>query len=296
MAQHKKFGYVALIGKPNVGKSTLMNTILGKKLSITSSKPQTTRYRIIGIKTTSDAQIAYVDTPGLHFPNKRTLNRVMNRIAKQVLKEVNVILLIIDALRLDAADATVLKQLKSISTPIILVINKIDRIKDKSVLLPLMESLSRQLTFEKIIPISAKTGIQVPILEENIFRLLPDEPALYPPEQLTDRSDRFIAAEFVREKLTRLLADELPYDLAVTVELFEYEENMVRIHAVIWIEKESQKAIVIGKHGAILKQVGTQARQDLECYYGQKVFLKLWAKVKKGWSDNERILSEFGIE
>lgn len=294
--ENKKFGYVALIGKPNVGKSTLMNDVLGRKLSITSRKPQTTRHRILGIKNTLDAQIVYVDTPGLHQNQKREINRVMNRAARGVLHEVDIILFIVEALRFDAADADVLKQLKELAVPILLVINKIDLIKDKLPLLPFIEGLAGQFPFVKIMPISAKTGLQVPELEKEILTLLPNDSIGYPPEQFTDKSDKFVASEFVREKLMRLLGDEIPYDIAVTIDLLEEDETIIKIFAVIWIDKDSQKPIVIGKGGELLKKVGTQAREDLEVYFEKKVFLKLWVKVKTGWSDDQRSLQEFGIE
>lgn len=293
--QNKKFGYVAFIGKPNVGKSTLMNQILGKKLSITSRKPQTTRHRILGIKNTDDAQVVYIDTPGLHQTGRREIHRVMNRAAKSVLHEADLILLMIEALEFVQADEDVVKQLKSLKIPVILVINKIDRVKNKSELLPFMDALSSKFHFAKIIPISAKKNLQVSELEKAILDFLPTESLHYPPEQFTDRSDQFIASEFIREKLMRLLGDELPYDIAVTLELFKQEEKIIRIYAIIWIEKDSQKPIVIGKGGALLKKVGTTARQDLELYYAKKVFLKLWVKVKSGWSDNPTVLREFGI-
>lgn len=293
----KKSGYVSIIGKPNVGKSTLMNYFLGKKLSITSSKPQTTRHRILGIKNTATAQIVFVDTPGLHIiHNTNEINRAMNRAARSALSDVDVILFVIEAMRWDAEDAAVLKQLKTLSLPVILVINKIDEIKNKAELLPFMENLAKQMDFKKVIPISAKTGLQVDELEKTIETLLPHEGDLFPPEQFTDRGDRFVAAEFVREKLMRLLGDEIPYQLAVTVDALEEDERMIKIAVTIWVAKESQKSIVIGKNGEMLKQVGMQARKDLELYFGKKVLLKSWVKVKENWSDDVRSIHEFGID
>lgn len=294
--QVKKSGYVALVGKPNVGKSTLMNDILGMKLSITSKKPQTTRHRILGVKTELDTQVVYVDTPGLHRDNKKTINRVMNRAARSALHDVDIILFLIEALRFEEQDAWVLKQLKELSVPVILVVNKIDRVKDKSALLPFIEKLSAECTFKMIIPICAKSGLQVDHLESEVIKLLPEENAFYPPEQFTDRSDRFIASEFVREKLMRLLGDEIPYDIAVTIDAFEEDEKIIRIAAVIWVAKASQKPIVIGKKGELLKRVGTEARQDLESYYDKQVFVKLWVKVKTGWSDDKRAVLDFGYD
>lgn len=293
---HQSCGLIAIIGKPNVGKSTLMNTILGKKISITSRKPQTTRHRILGIKTTDHAQFVFVDTPGLHKTHKHEINRIMNRVAKNTLSEVDVVLFLIEAMRWDNEDASVLQQLKSLSKPVILVINKIDALKNKSELLPFIENISKQFQFEKILPISAKTGLQVDALEETLFNLLPTQEALFPKEQFTDRTDRFIAAEFVREKLMRALGEELPYECAVTIDVFEEARKIIRIAALIWVAKDSQKSIVIGKNGAGLKKVGTQARIDLENYFEKKVLLKLWVKVKENWSDDQRTLRDFGYD
>lgn len=293
----KKSGYVSIIGKPNVGKSTLMNYFLGKKLSITSNKPQTTRHRILGIKNTDSAQIVFVDTPGLHLTHHANeINRVMNRAARSALSDVDVILFMIEAMRWDAEDAAVLKQLKHLSLPIILVINKIDEIKNKAELLPFMENLAKQMDFKQVIPVSAKTGMQMDDLEKAIESLLPQQGDLFPPEQFTDRSDRFIAAEFVREKLMRLLGDEIPYQLTVTVDAMEEEEHIIKIAVTIWVEKETQKAIVIGKNGEMLKEVGIKARQDLELYFGKKVLLKSWVKVKENWSDDVKSVHDFGID
>ncbi len=292
----KKSGYVAIIGKPNVGKSTLMNFILGKKLSITSRKPQTTRHRILGVKTQGDTQVVYLDTPGLHQNQKKLMNRVMNRAAMSTLEEVDVILLMVEALRWDDADEAVLKKLKSLSIPVMLVVNKIDRVKDKEKLLPFIEMLSAKFDFANIFPVSAKTGVQVDELESAITKLLPTDMPFFPPEQFTDRSDKFIVTEFVREKLMRSLGDELPYETAVTIEAFEEDKKIIRIAALIWVNRDSQKPIVIGKGGEILKSVGTQARQDLESYFDKKVLLKLWVKVKSGWSDDARSLQSFGYD
>lgn len=292
----KSSGYIAIIGKPNVGKSTLMNFILGKKISITSRKPQTTRHRILGIKTTENTQVVYVDTPGLHRGYKREMNRVMNRVAKSVFDEVDAILFLIDALSFDQEDKAVLQQLKSVEIPVILVINKVDELKNKLELLPFIENLSKEYDFLKIIPVSAKTGFQVDELEKIIASLLPHEGDLFPKEQLTDRSDRFVAAEFVREKLMRSLGDELPYETTVTIEALEENSKMVKIAALIWVSKEGQKAIVIGHAGEGLKSIGIDARRSLEQYFEKKVLLKLWVKVKDNWSDDQRALKSFGLD
>jgi len=292
----KKSGYIAIIGKPNVGKSTLMNYILGRKVSITSRKPQTTRNRILGIKTTDTMQVVYVDTPGLHYDHKRPMNKLMNKSAKNTLSEVDAVLFLIEALTWDASDNAVLKYLQDLKIPVVLVINKIDQVKQKGELLPFIEKLSSAYPFATIVPVSAKTGLQVEDLENTISTFLPHEGDLYPPEQFTDKSDRFMAAEFVREKLMRKLGDEIPYEIAVTIEALEESKKIVKISALIWVAKEGQKAIVIGNGGEVLKSVGVEARSDLEAYFDKKVLLKLWVKVKSGWSEDVRALKEFGLD
>ena len=273
-----------------------MNYVLGMKISITSRKPQTTRHRILGIKTTDNVQMVFVDTPGLHGDHRREMNRVMNRVARAALDEVDVVLFLIDAMHWDSDDDLVLRQLKSSEKPVILVVNKIDLIKQKELLLPFIENLFKQFDFQTIVPISAKTGLQVNELEQALEKLLPHEGNLFPPEQFTDRSDRFIAAEFVREQLMRSLGDEIPYELTVAIESFEEDKKLVKIAALIWVSKESQKAIVIGTGGSVLKKVGTSARQSLEFYFGKKILLKVWVKVKSGWADDQATLHSFGIE
>lgn len=294
MNESTRFGYVALIGRPNVGKSTLMNCLLGRKISITSRKPQTTRHRILGVKTVDDIQIAYLDTPGLHTEAKRAMNRYMNRAAKMVLHEVDVVIFMVEAGRWLAGDDWVLKHLKEIKVPIILVINKIDKVKDRRQLLPFIEQAAERFTFRNIVPISAKNGDQVPLLEKQIIADLPKEMHLYPPDQITDRGDRFVSAEVIREKLMRLLGQEIPYSLTVTIDALEESKDIVKISAIIWVEKSGQKNIVIGKSGERLKEVGTKARLDLERYFDKKVFVQLWVKVKSGWSDSETDLEQFG--
>ena len=289
-------GYVALVGKPNVGKSTLMNKILGAKVSITSRKPQTTRQRVIGIKTIDDTQVVYVDIPGLQTKVKSELNRYMNRVAKAAMTDVNVIVYMVDAGVFDEQDQWVMKLLTSAAMPVILAVNKIDKLKDKSRLLPYIQSITEQFTFKDVVPISAKNGDQVLELEHKIIGYLPKEQHYFPPEQLTDRSDRFVAAEFVREKLMRYLGQEVPYGLTVTIDAFEHTEKIIKIAAIIWVEKTSHKSIVIGKGGAKLKVVGTEARRDLERYFDNKILLKLWVKVKSGWSDDSQALQRFGYE
>lgn len=289
-------GFVALIGQPNVGKSTLLNQLLGKKLSITSKKPQTTRHRILGIKTIQEVQIVYLDTPGLHSHTKRAINRIMNRAAKSTFHDVDVIVFVVEALQWNRQDAWILSMLKDISTPIILAINKIDQLVDRTQLLPFIEKINQQAHFVKVIPLSAKKAVQVDQLEKEIIACLPQDRHYFPPEQFTDRSDRFILAEIIREKLTRLLGQELPYSLTVMVEAQQEEENIVRVSATIYVEKPGQKAIIIGKRGEKLKQIGQKARLDMESFFSKKVYLQLWVKVKGGWADDERALKSFGYE
>ncbi len=287
-------GLVALIGRPNVGKSTLLNHLLGQKLSITSRKPQTTRHQILGIKTTDRAQFVFVDTPGLHKPRKRALNRYLNRAASSVLPSVHAILFVVEALRWTEEDELVLEHVKRAGVPTILVVNKVDRIEDKAALLPYLAEVAQKHDFAAVVPVSALRHDNLDDLEAELLRLLPESEPMFPEDQITDRSVRFLAAEIIREKLMRSLGQELPYDLTVEVERFEEEGNLVRIGALIWVDRPNQKAIVIGKGGERLKQIGQQARKDIEAMLERKVFLELWVKVKSGWSDDERALQSLG--
>ncbi len=287
-------GYVAIIGRPNAGKSTLLNRILGQKISITSRKPQTTRHRILGIKSTPQAQVVYVDTPGLHQAGKRAMNRLMNRAALDVLLDVDVVLFLVEELRWSDEEAYILDKLRRCKQPVVLAINKVDKITPRDLLLPHMEMLASQYPFAEIIPIAARSGKNVALLEEKITALLPASLPLFPEDQVTDRSERFLAAELIREKLMRRLAQELPYALTVEIEQFALQEGVLRIDALIWVERQAQKSIVIGRQGQVLKQVGQQARQDMEQMFGHKVFLQLWVKVKDKWSDDERALRSLG--
>ena len=289
-------GYAAIIGRPNVGKSTLLNHILGQKISITSRRPQTTRHRILGIKTTPEAQVIYVDTPGLHRGGKRAMNRYMNRVAASSIKDVDVALFVVEGLRWTPEDQDVLERLKKENVPVILVVNKVDKVTDKETLLPHFQKVSGYMDFVQIIPISARHGTNVEALEQEILRLLPLAPHMYPEDQVTDRSERFLAAELVREKLTRRLGQEVPHSLTVSIEQFAEEAGIINITALIWVEKSGQKSIVIGKDGGVLKEVGTQARQDMERIFDNKVFLTLWVKVKEGWSEDERALRSLGYD
>ena len=287
-------GYAALIGRPNVGKSTLMNTILGQKISITSHRPQTTRHRIIGIKTTAYNQVIYVDTPGIHDNEQRAMNRYMNRTAGSSFKDVDVIILLVDAMKWTNEDELVIKRLQGVSAPVLLAVNKVDQIKKKDQLLPYIESIKNKFDFADIIPLSAMKGDNVENLEKLIASYMPESEAFYSEDQVTDRSSRFMAAEIIREKLMRNLAQELPYNLTVEIEKFTQDGKLLDIAAVIWVERENQKAIIIGKGGEQLKSIGTKARIDMEKMFDSKVFLQLWVKVKSGWSDDERALNSLG--
>lgn len=287
-------GYIALVGRPNTGKSTLLNRILGQKISITSRRPQTTRHRVLGIKTVEQAQLIYVDTPGMHDFSGRAMNRHMNRTASSVLQDVDVVVFLVDRLDWSADDELALKQLSRVTCPVILAVNKVDLLKDRSVLLPGLQALAAKREFAEIMPISASRGDNVPELEARIEALLPVAPPYFPADQITDRSERFLVAELVREKLFRKLARELPYGLTVEIESFVREPDIVHIHALIWVERASHKSIVIGKQGRLLKEVGQQARRDIEAMLGSQVNLKLWVKVKEGWADDERALRSLG--
>ena len=287
-------GFVAIVGRPNVGKSTLLNRLVGQKISITSRRPQTTRHRILGIKTDPTAQIMYVDTPGLHMAAHRAINRFMNRVADNAIHQVDAVVLVVEALVWTREDDLVLSHLKHVHVPVILAVNKVDTVPCKDDLLPYLAESDTRAEFAEVIPISARKGDNLRELEQAVVERLPEGVAMFPEEQVTDRSERFMAAEIVREKLTHRLGQELPYRLTVEVEQFEERKGLVLIDAVIWVERASQKAIVIGKGGKVLRDVGEQARRDLERLLGQKVYLKTWVKVKQGWSDDERALSHMG--
>jgi GTP-binding protein Era len=288
-------GFVALIGRPNVGKSTLMNHLLKQKISITSRKPQTTRHRILGINTTEDGQAIYMDTPGMHNSEKRALNRYLNRTADTTLLGVDVIVWLIDGLSWHEYDEVIFKKLEQAGLPVILAANKVDKVVDKEEILTFFNEAQHRFPFKHLVPISALKRTNLDELEQLIMALLPERELIYPADQVTDRSERFLAAEIVREKLTRRLGDELPYALTVEIERYEEKPNITKIYAIIWVERLTQKNIVIGKDGEMLKKVGTDARLDIEKLIGQKVYLQLWVKVKKGWSDSERALQSLGF-
>ncbi|MCK9531985.1 MAG: GTPase Era [Gammaproteobacteria bacterium] len=287
-------GYVAIVGRPNVGKSTLMNHLIGQKISITSAKPQTTRHRVLGIDSGDGYQAVYVDTPGLHLGAKKAMNRYMNRAAAGSLEGVDLVLFVIEAGRWTAEDEMVLTRLAEVTVPVILVVNKVDKFPDKTTLLPLLAELAKKREFAEVVPVSALKDSNLPSLRKQVPRYLPQGEAIFEQDQLTDRSQRFLAAEIVREKLMRNLGEELPYALTVEIEQFKEEGGVYDIAAVIWVERDGQKKIVIGKGGAGLKLVGQQAREDMEKLFQYRVFLRLWVKVKEGWSDDERALRSLG--
>jgi GTP-binding protein Era len=287
---------VALVGRPNVGKSTLMNRVLGQKLSIVTAKPQTTRQRIAGIKTTSQGQIIYVDTPGIHLAAKSALNRYMNRIARASFQDVDLILFLIEADRWTKEDEHVARSLEDVAVPVLLVVNKIDLVPDKTRLLTFLEKEVKTDRFNEVFMISAKSGNGIEGLEKKVLDALPFSRPYYDEDMFTDRSERFLAAELIREQLMIRLHQELPYALTVEIEEFQRKEGLVRIGAIIWVERVGQKQIVIGKGGQVLKQVGSHARLALQQLLDEKVFLRCWVKVSKDWSDNVKALKQFGYE
>lgn len=287
-------GLVAIVGRPNVGKSTLLNHILGQKISITSRKPQTTRHRLLGIKTTDNAQIVFVDTPGLHIGVDKALNRYMNKTVSSVIKDVDLILFMIDANKWTEEDEKVLLNIRLSNSPTFLLLNKTDRMDDKTKMLPFIEEIKSMHNFKEIIPISALKNKGMEKLEELIIKTLPFNSYLFPEDQITDKNGRFLAAEFVREKITRQMGDELPYEVNVEIEEFKSKDNVLHISALILVEREGQKKILIGKNGSSLKLIGTEARREMELLFDAKVMLNLWVKVKSGWSDDERALRSLG--
>ncbi len=287
-------GLVALAGRPNVGKSTLLNGLLGEKVSIVTRKPQTTRHRIIGIHCRDQAQLVYVDTPGLHHHEPSVMNRYLNRTAEYVVGDVDVVVFLVEAGRWTDEDASVLTRLQGLSVPVVLAINKVDRIKDKYALLPIIDELSQCMDFAAVVPISATRETNLADLADELTRLIPQGPWLYPSDQLTDRSRSFMAAELVREQLMEALGEELPYATTVAVEAFEPEGERYNIAAVIWVEREGQKKMVIGAGGKRLKGVGSAARQNMEALFETRVHLELWVKVREGWSNDERALQSLG--
>jgi GTP-binding protein Era len=290
-----RFGKVAIVGRPNVGKSTLLNHLVGVPLSITSSKAQTTRHRIQGILTDKDAQYVFVDTPGFQKRFQSKLNSMMNRAVTSTLDEVDVAVMVIEARGWDERDAVVLALLPA-DKPVILALNKVDRARDKAVLAKTLVQVAAMRDFAALVPVSAEKGTQLKPLLAEIRRYLPEAPAGYDADTLTDRSERFLASELIREKIFRLLGDELPYTTAVAIENFAIEGTMRRISATIYVDRAGQKAILIGEGGERLKRIGTEARKSMESLFGAKVFLELWVKPKTGWADSETLLRQWGYE
>ena len=288
-------GYIAIVGRPNVGKSTLMNALIEAKVSITSRKAQTTRHRITGIQTKSDAQFIYVDTPGFQTRHANALNRTLNRTVIDTLSGSDVILLIVEAGTFGTADRQVLDLIPQ-DVPCILVINKVDRSKDKQALLPFAQQLAEKRTFAAVVPVSAKQRFQLDALESEIKKLLPENSPVFGEDDITDRSEKFLAAEIVREKLFRSVGDELPYTSTVLIEKFEQEGALRRVFAAILVDRDMHKAMVIGQKGSRLKEISTQARLDMEKLFGGPVYLEIWVKVKSGWADNEAGLRAYGYE
>jgi GTP-binding protein Era len=289
-------GYVAIVGRPNVGKSTLLNCILGKKISITTPKPQTTRTQILGIKSDAVNQVVYIDTPGIHDDQKKAMNRYMNRLAGAVIKDADAVIFIVAAGHWNKEDELVLSELSFTSAPVILVINMVDKLKDKAEVLPFIAKLKSKYDFADVIPLSALKADNVSALETEITKLLPAGPHLFPDDQITDKPIRFQIAEIIREKIIQATEQELPYSTSVEIEHFIEDEKLIDISAIIWVEREGQKPIVIGKDGARLKKIGTQARKDMEKLLDKKVFLRLWVKVKENWADDEKALRSLGYQ
>jgi len=289
-------GYVAIVGRPNVGKSTLLNHILGQKISITSRKPQTTRHQVLGIKTEGENQIIFVDTPGLHKVESKAINRFMNRAASSAIKDVDAVIFVIDRTAFTEEDEMVLQKISAAGVPTILAINKIDLLDDKGSLLPHLKMLAGKGDFAAIMPISALSKYNVAELEAEIVKFLPRATHFFPEDQITDRSQRFLAAEIVREKIMRQLGDELPYAITVEIEEFGMEAGVLHISALIFVERKGQKKILIGDGGSRLRSIGTDARVDMESLFDNKVMLRLWIKVKSGWSDDERALRSLGYD
>lgn len=295
MSSRHRAGTIAIVGRPNVGKSTLLNQLVGQKISITSRKPQTTRQRITGILTRDGAQLVFVDTPGFQTQHRGALTRIMNRSVAQSLQDIDVVLWVIEAMKCNALDVALYKQIPR-AVPLVLAVNKIDLLTDKSVLLPFIRELDERFHPEAIVPLAAQKNLQLGELQQAIIMRLPEVPPLFDADEITTASERFLASELIREKLFRLLGDELPYAAAVEIERFETLNSLRRIYASVIVDKTSQKSIVIGKGGEKLKTVGTQARRDMEQLFGGKVYLEIWVKVKSGWADSAATLKRLGFD
>ncbi|WP_115719578.1 GTPase Era [Gallaecimonas mangrovi] len=290
----QRCGFVAIVGRPNVGKSTLLNNLLGQKVSITSKKAQTTRHRILGIDTQDDMQVIYVDTPGLHKDEKKAINRLMNRAAASSLGDVEVVVFMVEGSIWADDDQMVLEKLKKEKKPVVLAVNKVDNVKNKDALFPHLKWLSEQFNFAAIVPISAEKGTQVEALRSEVEKHIPECEFIFPEDHITDRSSRFMAAEIIREKLMRNLGEEVPYSVTVEIEQFQEENGRFHINGLILVERDGQKKMVIGAKGEKLKRIGTDARQDMQRLFNYPVHLELWVKVKSGWADDERALRSLG--
>jgi GTP-binding protein Era len=287
-------GYIAIVGRPNVGKSTLLNHLLGQKLCITSRKPQTTRHNLLGIKTEGTVQMIFVDTPGIHTNQERAINRVMNRSAASVISDVDVVIFVVDRFDWSDADEYVARHISNSAVPVIVALNKVDMIDDKTELLPHLEFLASKVNASALIPLSALKKTNLNELEEKIKSFIPEQPHIFPEDQITDRSERFLVAEIVREKITRQLGAEVPYQVTVEIERFRVDGKITFIDALILVERDGQKKIIIGAKGERIKKIGEQARVDIESLLGCKVMLKTWVKIRSGWSDDERALRSLG--
>ena len=289
-----RVGHVALVGRPNVGKSTLLNHLLGQKLAITSHKPQTTRHSILGINTLDAGQIIYIDTPGIHQRGNKAMNKYLNRTATNTLAGVDLVVFVIDSVHWTDEDAMVLQRINNNGLPAILVVNKTDTVNRYQELLPIMAALSEKTGISNIVPVSALTGDNCEKLQNLILEMLPEGENFYPEDQITDRPERFFAAELIREQITRRYHKELPYSVTVEIEEFDVQPRIYRIGAIIWVERDNQKGILVGKGGSALKETGTEARKQLEAFFETKVYLRLWVKVKKSWSADQASLSRLG--
>ena len=292
-AQDFRCGHVAIVGRPSVGKSTLLNALVGARISITSKKPQTTRFRITGILTESSAQFVFVDTPGFQTRHRSPLNDRLNRTVRDTLAGVDVVVWVVDATRLTAADRAVVALVPD-AMPVVAAVNKVDLVADKSSLLPQIAEIAAVRDFAAIVPVSADRGTQLDALKAAIAALLPRSPPLYPVDDVTDRDERFLAAEFIREKIFRQLGDEVPYAATVSIEQFTQDGALRRIHATVFVDKASQRAILLGEGGTRMKAIASQARADMERVFGGRVFLEVWVKVKRGWASDEAQLTRFG--
>ncbi len=295
MTANTHCGFIAILGRPNVGKSTLMNHLLGQKISITSRRPQTTRERIVGVKTDGNHQMIFLDTPGVYASNQSEMDRCLQKTAVKTIGMVDLIVFVVEANQWKPADQWILEHIKKSGFPVLLVINKIDKMEKKEDLLPFMEAMQERLEFVDMIPVSALKSLQLDALEASLKSRLPEHPFCFPEDQITDRSDVFVMTETIREKVFRILGQELPYSTAVSIDKVEMVKKRRDIYATIWVEKDSQKAIVIGKKGAKIKNIGTQARADLETYFDGHVNLQLWVKVRRGWTKDPASLKEFGV-